>query len=235
LDKKFTHTVEVVVDRLVMRDDLRRRLTDSLETATRLSDGLVRIEVLGEGGRSFTYSERFACPEHGASLPELAPRTFSFNSPHGACPTCTGLGFTLEVDPELVVDPERTLREGAVLPWNAGLMRPVALEIPPNTCVSAEEPAPISAGSVSGPWVALPPAAGCLAKPPGVAETIDWARALVTLNAHALDKETLDTTLTVLLKHEQDVQRAKRALGSGSGSRGDDDNVDYRVIGRSRR
>jgi excinuclease ABC subunit A len=117
LDKKFTHTVEVVVDRLVMRDDLRRRLTDSLETATRLSDGLVRIEVLGEDGRSFTYSERFACPEHGASLPELAPRTFSFNSPHGACPTCTGLGFTLEVDPELVVDPERTLREGAVLPW----------------------------------------------------------------------------------------------------------------------
>ena len=94
LDKKFTHTVEVVVDRLVMRDDLRRRLTDSLETATRLADGLVRIEVLGEGGRSFTYSERFACPEHGASLPELAPRTFSFNSPHGACPTCTGLGFT---------------------------------------------------------------------------------------------------------------------------------------------
>ena len=117
LDKRFTHTVEVVVDRLVMRDDLRRRLTDSLETATRLSDGLVRIEVLGEDGRSFTYSERFACPEHGASLPELAPRTFSFNSPHGACPTCTGLGFTLEVDPEMVVDPERTLREGAVLPW----------------------------------------------------------------------------------------------------------------------
>ena len=117
LDKKFAHTIEVVVDRLVIRDDLRRRLTDSLETATRLADGLVRIEVLGEEGRSYTYSERFACPEHGASLPELAPRTFSFNSPHGACPTCTGLGFTPEVDPELVVDPERTLREGAVLPW----------------------------------------------------------------------------------------------------------------------
>ena len=117
LDKKFAHTVEVVVNRLVMRDDLRRRLTDSLETATRLADGLVRIEVLGDDGRSFTYSERFACPEHGASLPELAPRTFSFNSPHGACPTCTGLGFTLEVDPEMVVDPERTLREGALLPW----------------------------------------------------------------------------------------------------------------------
>ena len=69
LDKKFAHTVEVVVDRLVMRDDLRRRLTDSLETATRLADGLVRIEVLGEGGRSFTYSERFACPEHVRATP----------------------------------------------------------------------------------------------------------------------------------------------------------------------
>ena len=97
LDKKFAHTIEVVVDRLVMRDDLRRRLSDSLETATRLADGLVRIEEVVTGDatpRSWTYSERFACPEHGASLPELAPRTFSFNSPHGACPQCTGLGFT---------------------------------------------------------------------------------------------------------------------------------------------
>jgi excinuclease ABC subunit A len=120
LDKKFAHTIEVVVDRLIMRDDLRRRLTDSLETATALSDGLVRIEeALRESGtpRTWIYSEKFACPEHGASLPELAPRTFSFNSPHGACPQCTGLGFTLEVDPDLVVAPDRTLRDGAVLPW----------------------------------------------------------------------------------------------------------------------
>ncbi len=120
LDKKFNHTIEVVVDRLIMRDDLRRRLSDSLETATGLADGLVRIEeVVGGDGtpRSWTYSERFACPEHGASLPELAPRTFSFNSPHGACPQCTGLGFTPEVDPEMVVDPERTLADGAILPW----------------------------------------------------------------------------------------------------------------------
>ena len=118
LDKKFTHTVEVVVDRLVMRDDLRaapHRQPGDRDAAVR-RPGAHRGRC-GEGGRSFTYSERFACPEHGASLPELAPRTFSFNSPHGACPTCTGLGFTLEVDPELVVDPERTLREGAVLPW----------------------------------------------------------------------------------------------------------------------
>ena len=119
LDKKFNHTIEVVVDRLVMNGDLRRRLSDSLETATRMADGLVRIEeVVAEGEpRSWTYSEKFACPEHGASLPELAPRTFSFNSPHGACPQCTGLGFTPEVDPELVVDPERSLNDGAVLPW----------------------------------------------------------------------------------------------------------------------
>ncbi len=120
LDKKFNHTIEVVVNRLVMRDDLRRRLTDSLETATGLTDGLVRIEEVRRDDAppgSWTYSERFACPEHGASLPELAPRTFSFNSPHGACPTCTGLGFRPEVDPQLVIDPERSLSGGAVLPW----------------------------------------------------------------------------------------------------------------------
>jgi len=117
LDRKRQHTIEVVVDRLVMRDDLRRRLTESLETATQLADGLVRIAEHGGEERSWTYSERFACPDHGASLPELAPRMFSFNAPHGACPTCTGLGFMPEVDPELVVDPERTLSQGALIPW----------------------------------------------------------------------------------------------------------------------
>ena len=118
LDKKRNHTIEVVVDRLVMKPDLRRRLHESLETAINLADGLVRIEEVGEDSRSWMYSERFACTEHGASLPELAPRTFSFNSPHGACEACTGLGFTLEVDPDLVVDPERSLRGGALLPWS---------------------------------------------------------------------------------------------------------------------
>jgi excinuclease ABC subunit A len=118
LDKKRNHTIEVVVDRLVMKPDLRRRLHESLETAVNLADGLVRIEEVGDEARSWMYSERFACTEHGASLPELAPRTFSFNSPHGACEACTGLGFTLEVDPELVVDPERSLRGGALLPWS---------------------------------------------------------------------------------------------------------------------
>jgi excinuclease ABC subunit A len=117
LDRKRNHTIEAVVDRLVMRPDLRRRLTESLETAASLADGLVRIEEVGGEGRSWLYSERFACPEHGASLPELAPRVFSFNSPHGACEVCTGLGYRLEVDPELLVAPERTLAEGAILPW----------------------------------------------------------------------------------------------------------------------
>jgi excinuclease ABC subunit A len=120
LDRKFAHSIEAVVDRLVMKDDLRRRLTDTLETAVGLSDGLVRILEVPRGeapAREWTYSERFACPEHGASLAELAPRVFSFNSPHGACPQCTGLGFTPEVDPALVIDPERTLAEGSILPW----------------------------------------------------------------------------------------------------------------------
>jgi excinuclease ABC subunit A len=117
LDKKLKHTVEVVVDRLVMKDDLRRRLTESLETAVKLADGLVRIEEVGGEARSWVYSERFACPDHGAALSELAPRVFSFNSPHGACDACTGLGFAPEVDPDLVVEPSRTLSEGAILPW----------------------------------------------------------------------------------------------------------------------
>jgi len=117
LDKKLRHTIEVVVDRLVMKDDLRRRLTEAVETAIRLSEGLVGIAEVGGEGRAWLYSERFACPEHGASLAELAPRVFSFNSPHGACPQCTGIGFVQEVDPELVIDPERTLSGGAILPW----------------------------------------------------------------------------------------------------------------------
>src|SRR5207237_2797216 len=100
LDKKFKHTVEVVVDRLVMKDDLRQRLTQSVETAAQLAEGLVAIDVVD--GESTTYSENFACPEHGVGLPELEPRIFSFNSPHGACPRCTGLGAQQEIDPDLL-------------------------------------------------------------------------------------------------------------------------------------
>ncbi|MFN8109946.1 MAG: excinuclease ABC subunit UvrA, partial [Thermoleophilia bacterium] len=117
LERNKQHTIEVVVDRLVIRDDLRRRLTEAVETATQLADGLVRIQEVGGAERTWTYSEKFACTEHGASLSELAPRVFSFNAPHGACPVCTGLGFTPEVDPELVIAPERTLSDGAVIPW----------------------------------------------------------------------------------------------------------------------
>src|SRR4051812_4674315 len=117
LDKKFKHDIAAVVDRLVMKDDLRARLSDSTETALRIGDGLVEVREVD--GPVLTYSEKFACPEHGVSLAELAPRTFSFNSPHGACPACTGLGATLEVDPELVVpDPVLSIRDGALAPWN---------------------------------------------------------------------------------------------------------------------
>src|SRR5437773_2049052 len=119
LDKKFKHTIEVVVDRLVMKEDLRTRLTQSVETAVALAEGLVTVDVVD--GESFTYSERFACPEHGVSLPELQPRIFSFNSPHGACPRCTGLGAQQEIEPDLLVpDPSLSISEGALVPWAVG-------------------------------------------------------------------------------------------------------------------
>ena len=119
LDKKFKHTIEVVVDRLVMKPDLRHRLADSIETALALADRLVSIDVVD--GETMTFSERFACPEHGVGLPELEPRVFSFNSPHGACPRCTGLGHQQEIDPELLVpDRSLTLAEGALVPWSVG-------------------------------------------------------------------------------------------------------------------
>ena len=119
LDKKFKHTIEVVVDRLVLKPDLRTRLAQSVETAAQLADGLVEIDVL-EGG-SMTFSENFACPEHGVGLPELEPRIFSFNSPHGACPRCTGLGAQQEIDPDLLVpDPTLSISEGALVPWSLG-------------------------------------------------------------------------------------------------------------------
>jgi excinuclease ABC subunit A len=171
LDKRYKHDVSVVVDRLAMRHDVRKRLADSIETAVGLADGLVEIEIVGKGsdrdpthpdrdgaglargrsGRSeqdegsrhssgalgvraansqiapgarpdagtlFTFSEKFACPEHGPSLVELEPRIFSFNSPHGACEQCTGLGSQMVIDPELVVpDPSLSVGEGAIAPW----------------------------------------------------------------------------------------------------------------------
>ncbi|MGA2453282.1 MAG: excinuclease ABC subunit UvrA [Solirubrobacteraceae bacterium] len=161
LDKRYKHDISVVVDRLVMRHDVRKRLADSIETAVALAEGLVEVEIVGAGGTGsgsaagsgvadegdaakgakgakgpraaaaqivpgvtpeagtlFTFSERFACPEHGPSLVELEPRIFSFNSPHGACERCTGLGSQMEIDPELVVpDPSLSISEGAIAPW----------------------------------------------------------------------------------------------------------------------
>src|SRR4051812_20870558 len=124
LDKRYKHDISVVVDRLVMRRDLRKRLADSVETAVALADGMVEIETVPRGADTpeiHTYSERFACLFCGISMPELEPRSFSFNSPHGACPRCTGLGSQMEIDPELVVpDPALSLGEGAILPWATG-------------------------------------------------------------------------------------------------------------------
>jgi len=122
LDKKFKHTIEVVVDRLTMKPDLRTRLAQSVETAAQLAEGLVAIDIVDEESpRSLLFSERFACPDHGVSLPELQPRIFSFNSPHGACPRCTGLGAQQEIDPDLLVpDPTLSIEEGALVPWAVG-------------------------------------------------------------------------------------------------------------------
>jgi excinuclease ABC subunit A len=166
LDKRYKHDISVVVDRLIMRHDVRKRLADSIETAVGLADGLVEVEIMGsarsgsavgpagddegppappappershatgakgvraaatqivpgvapEPGTVFTFSEKFACPEHGPSLTELEPRIFSFNSPHGACERCTGLGSQMEIDPELVVpNPALSISEGALAPW----------------------------------------------------------------------------------------------------------------------
>jgi len=120
LEKNKKHTVEVVVDRLVVRPDIGKRLADSFETSLGLSGGLLTVNVLSkEGpGQDILFSAALACPDCGVSIDELAPRMFSFNSPYGACPACSGLGANLEVDPDLVIpDKGRTLEEGAVAPW----------------------------------------------------------------------------------------------------------------------
>jgi excinuclease ABC subunit A len=153
LDKKYNHDISVVVDRLVMKGDLRRRLSESIEAAAALAGGVVEIDVVkrdgeapsadGSGERTggvkgakgagelppdvsdrLTFSERFACLNCGTSIPELEPRIFSFNSPHGACERCHGLGFQRVVDPDLVVpDPTLSLSEGALQPWRVGHSR----------------------------------------------------------------------------------------------------------------
>ncbi len=112
LDKKKKHTVEIVVDRLVVRPDIRSRLADSLETALSLADGLCTVQVVD--GAATTFSQNFACHKCGINIEELSPRSFSFNSPFGACPTCSGLGFLKRIDEKLILkDPEKSINEGA--------------------------------------------------------------------------------------------------------------------------
>jgi len=121
LDKNKRHNIDVVVDRLVVKEGVRQRLRDSLEIALRLSDGLVNVEQAGseqKGAEEFLFSERYACKFCGIGFADLAPRIFSFNSPYGACPDCSGLGTRMYFDEDLVVpDPNLSIREGAIAPW----------------------------------------------------------------------------------------------------------------------
>jgi len=136
LDKNKKHWIEVVVDRIVTRPDVKTRLADSLETALKLGQGIVYVDVQEDGNEEtrkrgngkkkaladpteglLVFSQLFACPDHGSLLPEIEPRIFSFNSPYGACPSCSGLGFRQEFDPDLVIDWEKSLSDGAVVPW----------------------------------------------------------------------------------------------------------------------
>ncbi|MGN6252728.1 MAG: excinuclease ABC subunit UvrA [Marmoricola sp.] len=124
LDKQKKHTIEVVVDRLAVKDSARRRLTDSVETALNLASGVLLLDLVDlperDPGRELRFSEKMSCPnEHAIETDELEPRSFSFNSPFGACPQCHGLGTRMEVDPELVIsDPGATLGEGVIQPWS---------------------------------------------------------------------------------------------------------------------
>jgi excinuclease ABC subunit A len=125
LDRRKNHTIEVVVDRLVVRSGIERRLTESIEAALQLANDIVVINSLDEGDRLF--SRRMACVNCGISVPELSPRAFSFNSPHGACPDCQGLGATWDFDPARIVpDPSKSLAEGAIAPWARGDKKLVA-------------------------------------------------------------------------------------------------------------
>uniref|UniRef100_UPI003F9DA1DB excinuclease ABC subunit UvrA n=1 Tax=Rhodoblastus sp. TaxID=1962975 RepID=UPI003F9DA1DB len=122
LDKKLKHDIDVVVDRIVVRADISSRLAESFETALDLADGVAIVEFAesadGKEPERIVFSSKFSCPVSGFSISEIEPRLFSFNSPHGACPKCGGIGFEQKVDPELIVpNPEMTLRKGAIAPW----------------------------------------------------------------------------------------------------------------------
>ena len=118
LSKNKKHNIEVVVDRIVIKDGIESRLTDSIETAVKLSDGLVIAQIID--GEEILYSTKFACPEHGIGIEELSPRMFSFNAPFGACETCNGLGESKEVDPDLVIpNKDLSIKQGAIAAWGS--------------------------------------------------------------------------------------------------------------------
>ena len=113
LDKNKKHTIEIVIDRLKIKDGIQQRLTDSVETASALSGGIIVVDVIG--GESITFSESFSCPDCGINIPEIEPRSFSFNNPNGACPECTGLGMMMKFSPELIVpNPSLSIAKGAI-------------------------------------------------------------------------------------------------------------------------
>ena len=117
LEKNKKHTIEIIVDRLVINEEVRGRLADSIETSTALSGGILTVNVLDREGEGYdlTFSQNYSCPEHGVSVEELAPRMFSFNNPYGACPKCTGLGSYMSIDPDLVIaNRSLSIREGAI-------------------------------------------------------------------------------------------------------------------------
>ncbi|MEC9489396.1 MAG: excinuclease ABC subunit UvrA [Halanaerobiales bacterium] len=128
LDKNFKHDIEIIVDRLVVKEGIRERLADSVETALEYAEGLVMIDQID--GETTTYSEKFACPEHNISLEEMSPRMFSFNSPYGACDNCDGLGVKKEFDPDLILDREKSIADGGIIPWASSSSRyyPALLE-----------------------------------------------------------------------------------------------------------
>ncbi|NQU44581.1 excinuclease ABC subunit UvrA, partial [bacterium] len=125
LNKKLKHDIHIIIDRIVLREGVRQRLTDSVETALKQAEGLCSIQVVEKSGVSaapMVFSEKMACPTHGPKLLELTPRMFSFNSPYGACPTCKGIGTRMEADENLVVpDPSLTISQGAIAPWASAL------------------------------------------------------------------------------------------------------------------
>ena len=114
LDKNKKHNIEIVVDRLVVKDGINKRLTDSIETALKLAEGLMTVDVID--GEPINFSQSFSCPDCGISIDEIEPRSFSFNNPFGACPDCYGLGYTMNFDAELLIpDASLSIDEGAIV------------------------------------------------------------------------------------------------------------------------